>query len=312
MHGVLVIDKPSGPTSHDVVARVRRALGEKRIGHTGTLDPLATGVLALVVGRATRLAQFLTGDEKEYLATVRLGLATPTYDAEGLGPDFRLKPDATGPREEPGGADFRLKPDAAVIECALAQFRGTCLQTPPPYSAKKVAGVRAYRHARNQQAVELTPVPVTVRALECVRYAGERLELHVACSSGFYVRTLAHDLGQRLGCGAHLEALRRTRSGQFRLDQALPLDRVESDPASGAARLVPMEDLLPGFPAAVLNEAGVRRVSHGNTVAAGHLARNLTNAGIPSKVRLFDPTGTLVALADLQPGGVLHPVVVLM
>ena len=161
------------------MARVRRATGETRIGHTGTLDPLATGVLALVVGRATRLAQFLSSDDKEYLASVRLGRSTPTYDAEGV---------------TEAGSDVRIEP--AVLDAALAAFRGTFLQTPPPYSAKKVAGTRAYEHARKQQPVELQAVEVTVRALDLLSAAGDRLELRVVCSSGFYVRTLAHELGQ--------------------------------------------------------------------------------------------------------------------
>lgn len=296
LSGVLVIDKPSGPTSHDVVARVRRAIGEKRIGHTGTLDPLATGVLALVVGRATRLAQFLAGDEKEYVASVRLGMATPTYDAEHVG-------------------IVRLTLDAAVargdIDTALAGLRGTYLQTPPPFSAKKIAGVPAYQHARKERVVELTPVEVTVSALDVVAFEEDRLELRLVCSSGFYVRTLAHELGQRLGCGAYLEGLRRTRSGEFTLAQAVPLEDIQKDPAVAHSRLIALERLLPRFPKAVLNEAGVRRVAHGNMVGPEHLAEAPDLAGFPAKIRLFDPAGRLLALADSQAGGVLHPAVVL-
>lgn len=300
LNGVLVVDKPSGPTSHDVVARVRRAIGEKRIGHTGTLDPLATGVLALVVGRATRLAQFLSSDEKEYLASVRLGMSTPTYDAEGVGED----------------CGFRLKPEATEIEksldAVLSAFRGTYLQTPPPFSAKKIAGVRAYQHARKQQVVELKPVEVTVSALDVVAFEADRLQLRLVCSSGFYVRALAHELGQRLGCGAYLEGLRRTRAGGFTLDQSVPLEEIQSDPAIAASRLVPMGDLLPGLPKAVLNEAGVRRVMHGNRVGPEHLADGAIVAGFPTKIRLFDPAGSLLALADPEPGGALHPAIVLV
>lgn len=298
LSGVLVIDKPSGPTSHDVVARVRRAIGEKRIGHTGTLDPLATGVLALVIGRATRLAQFLSSDEKEYLATVRLGMSTPTYDAEGISAD----------------SDFRLEPEVNLgdIEAALTHLRGTYLQTPPPFSAKKVAGVRAYQHARTQQVVELTPVEVTVSALEVMSVEEGRLQLRLVCTSGFYVRTLAHELGQRLGCGAHLGALRRTRAGDFTLGQAVSLDAVQADPGLAASRLVPSGELLPAFPRIVLNEAGVRRVQHGNTVGPEHFGEPPGFAGFASKFRLFDPSGALLALADPQPGGLLHPAIVLV
>ena len=297
MNGVLVVDKPTGPTSHDVVARVRRAIGEKRIGHTGTLDPLATGVLALVIGRATRLAQFLSSDEKEYLATVRLGMSTPTYDAEGLdATDLRPRPDVT--RED--------------IERALASFRGTYLQTPPPFSAKKVAGVRAYAHARKDRVVELKPVEVTVSALEVVAAEHGRLELHLVASSGFYVRTLAHQLGQRLGCGAFLEGLRRTRAGDFALAQAVPLDQVQADPSIAASRMVPLGDLLPGFPKVVLNAGGSRRVTHGNPVGPEHFVEPVDFAGFPAKFRLFEPGGTLLALADPVPGGLLHPTLVLV
>ena len=298
MNGVLVVDKPSGPTSHDVVARVRRATGEKRIGHTGTLDPLATGVLALVIGRATRLAQFLSSDEKEYLATVRLGMSTPTYDAEGLDAidDVRLKPDIS--RDE--------------IERVLDHFRGTYLQTPPPYSAKKVAGVPAYQHARKDRAVDLKAVEVTVSTLEVVAAQCDRVELRVVASSGFYVRTLAHELGQRLGCGAYLEGLRRTRAGGFTLTQAVPLAQVQADPGIVASRMVPAADLLPGFPRVVLNEGGTRRVMHGNPVGPEHVVEAADFAGFPAKFRLFDPSGTLLALADPLPGGLLHPAVVLV
>lgn len=300
LSGVLVIDKPSGPTSHDVVARVRRAIGETRIGHTGTLDPLATGVLALVVGRATRLAQFLSSDEKEYRATVRLGMSTPTYDAEGIG--------------TAGDRTSRLQPDVSDgdLESALTHFRGTYLQTPPPYSAKKVAGVRAYHHARKQQVVELKPVEVTVRVLDLVQADATRVELRLVCSSGFYVRTLAHELGQRLGCGAYLEALRRTRAGDFTLEQAVALDAVQADPGLAASRLVPSADLLPGFPRVALNEAGARRVRNGNSVGPEHVTGAMPIAGFPAKIRLFDPSGGLLALADPDPGGLLHPTLVLV
>jgi tRNA pseudouridine55 synthase len=280
-----------------VVACVRRAIGEKRIGHTGTLDPLATGVLALVVGRATRLARFLSSDEKEYLATVRLGMSTPTYDAEGL--------DAT---------DFRLHPEVERddVERALAPFRGTYLQTPPPFSAKKVAGVPAYAHARKDRAVELKPVEVTVSALEVVAAEHGRLELRVVASSGFYVRTLAHEVGRRLGCGAFLEGLRRTRAGDFALAQAVPLDLVQADPAIAAARLIPLGDLLPGFPRVILNAGGSRRAMHGNPVGPEHFVEPAGFDGFPAKFRLFDPAGTLLALADPSPGGLLHPTLVLV
>ena len=220
----LVIDKPAGPTSHDVVARVRRALGTSRIGHTGTLDPLATGVLPLVVGRATRLASLFSGAEKEYDAGVRLGLATDTYDAAHLsGP----VPDA------PAGIG------ADAIEAALEAFRGTYSQAPPAYSAKKINGVAAYKLARRNEPVQPRAVTVTVHRLTLLSYANGLAQLRVHCSAGFYVRSLAHDLGARLGCGAHLESLRRTRAGSFDESAAVPLAEVESEGPDAARRLVP-------------------------------------------------------------------------
>ncbi len=189
MTGALLVDKPAGPTSHDVVARARRALGTSRIGHTGTLDPLATGLLVLLVGRATRLAQFLVGDVKEYLADVRLGIETRTYDAEGL----------DGEPPDDGTEVGQALPALDAIETALGAFRGTFLQTPPPYSAKKVAGRRAYEHARRDTQVELRPVEVTVHQLEIVRATGSAVSLRLVCTAGFYVRSLAHDLGRSAG-----------------------------------------------------------------------------------------------------------------
>ena len=217
LDGLLVVDKPSGPSSHDVVARVRRALGERRIGHTGTLDPLATGVLLLVLGRATRLARFLTARTKTYDAVVRLGVATDTYDADGT---------PVGP------AHAGAWPDAEAVARALDAFRGTFAQQPPAFSAKKVGGVRSYQAARQHAArpdaaVPLpAPVSVTTYALDVIEQADALLTLRVVCSAGFYVRALAHDLGAALGCGAHLVGLRRTETSGFTLDDALPLAAV--------------------------------------------------------------------------------------
>ena len=248
MNGVLVVDKPSGPTSHDVVGRARRALGTRRVGHTGTLDPLATGVLPLVIGRATRLAQFLSSDEKEYVADVAFGVSTSTYDALGS----ELPHEASAPV------------DLSRLDGALGEFRGTYLQTPPAFSAKKVLGKPAYELARSGAAPELKPVQVTVTALEVLEQGERRASLRVVCSSGFYVRTLAHELGRRLGCGAYLAALRRARAGTFTLADAVPLDVLEQEGVAAALRLIPLERLLPAIPSVVLTEDGVRRALHGN------------------------------------------------
>src|SRR5262245_8379950 len=186
MTGILLIDKPAGPTSHDVVARIRRAIGERRVGHTGTLDPSATGLLPLVVGTATRLAALLTGRDKTYEAVVRLGFSTDTDDAEG----------------EPIGPRADVLPHEDAIETALARFRGEFSQTPPRHSAKKIQGQKAYALARRDVAVELAPVTVTVHRLERTRLDDDRLHLEVTATAGFYVRALARDLGAALGCGA--------------------------------------------------------------------------------------------------------------
>jgi tRNA pseudouridine55 synthase len=305
MNGVLVVDKPAGPTSHDVVARVRRALGESRIGHTGTLDPLATGVLPLVVGRACRLAQFLSADEKAYLASVRFGEATATYDAEGR--DASSVGTAAAAPVEPAGVS------AETIERLLPGFRGSYQQAPPAFSAKKIAGVAAYKLARSQKPVDVPPVSVTVHALELLSYEAGLARLSIVCSSGFYVRTLAHELGQRLMCGAHLEALRRVRAGDFSLDGAVPLETIQAEGRTAAERLIPMEALLPRIPPVVLTEAGAQRACHGRTLTTRDLVET---PALPMdgshRFRLIDATGALVGIAEPRPGGLLHPVIVLV
>jgi tRNA pseudouridine55 synthase len=296
MDGVLVVDKPEGPTSHDVVARCRRALRTPAIGHLGTLDPLATGVLVLVVGRATRLAQFLSGQPKSYDATFRLGLTTDTWDRTGT------VLSASGPSPTP---------EHAAVVGALGGFLGRHPQMPPPFSAKKVGGVRAHELAR--QGRDVAVQPAMVELLECelsdLDYPLGRLRLR--SSAGYYVRSLVHDLGAALGCGACLEALRRTASGPFTLGDALPLAAVESDPAGAEARAVPMERLLPELPAIRLDEETARRAGHGNEIPSP------TGFGGPDgaaaqAVRLFAPDGSLLGVA--KPSGrpgFLHPAVVL-
>src|SRR5713101_1885046 len=223
MHGVLIIDKPAGMTSHDVVARVRKIVGEKRVGHTGTLDPFATGVLVVLVGRATRLAQYLSGAEKEYEAVIRLGYATDTGDVTGK----RLDEPTDGFTAETQRAQsFRRE----EIEAALASLRGEIEQTPPMYSARKIAGTKLYELARRGEEVERKALRVTVREFEALAAGGPLLETHAAgtcdlsvrvvCSAGTYVRALAEDFGQRLGVGAHVASLRRTRAGRFSVADA--------------------------------------------------------------------------------------------
>jgi tRNA pseudouridine55 synthase len=301
MDGVLVIDKPAGPTSHDVVAVVRRAIGIDRIGHTGTLDPLATGVLALVVGRATRLASYLSAADKEYVATVRFGASSATYDAEAAA-------DATDRVAPPA--------DQMVLTAVLPEFLGTSLQQPPPYSAKKIAGTPAYKLARQRKPVEIKPVQVTVRELELCGYSDGVAELRIVCSSGFYVRSLAHDLGQRVGCGAFLETLKRTRAGDFRLEDAAPLSAVIAEGFAARRRVIPIDRLLTDMPSVVLTDEGVRRTGHGNVLRPGDFsirggAASADAPGAAPRVRLLDSTDALVGLAEPRPDGGLHPVIVL-
>ncbi len=316
--GVLVVDKPEGPTSHDVVTLTRRVLGVSRIGHTGTLDPLATGVLPLVIGRATRLAQFLTASDKSYEATMAFGRTTDTYDAKG--------------REVSTCTD---RPTREALDAALQQFRGTFEQTPPAFSAKNIDGERSYELARRasrksaaasnddtrrggpsvppvMEAARPKAVTVTTRRLEVLAFDGDTARLSMQVTAGFYVRSLVHDLGEQLGCGAVLVALRRTRSGEFDLAPAVPLEEVlKSGREQLAGHIVPMAGLLPELPAVTLRgSANLERLKNGVEMGPGDLVAPLSP--LPPIVRLLGPEGELVGLA--KPGkmpGCLHGWVVL-
>jgi tRNA pseudouridine55 synthase len=291
--GGLVIDKPPGITSHDVVALARRILGQPRIGHTGTLDPMASGVLPLLLGRATRLAQFLAADTKRYEAVVRVGHATTTADAEG----------------EPTGPSVAWLGDQAQVELALDAFRGRFRQTPPAVSAKRVGGRRSYDLARAQQPLPLAPVDVHVERLVLTRIDGADLHLDVTCSAGFYVRALADDLGRALGPGAHLAALRRTRSGAFTLEDAVGVERLAREPAAARSAVRPMTALATHLPLLTVTGEGRERLIHGREVTVRHLEPGpLPGAG---RVRLAAPDGTLAAVAEVR-AGALHPVLVLL
>jgi tRNA pseudouridine55 synthase len=286
--------------------QARRLLGEKRIGHTGTLDPLATGVLPLACGRATRLVRFLSAAEKEYDATILFGVTTDTLDVTG---------------EEISRSGRTPSRDALVD--ALQSFVGEQLQVPPAYSAKKVAGRRAYELARRDEPVALDPVPVWVSRLELLECGPERCRISLTCSAGFYVRALVRDLGERCGTGACLEALRRTRSGDFTLEEAVDLDtlgpiRDRTNPESRIANpgletvLIPMERLLPRFPAVTVTAEGLARVSHGQDVRPVDLASR-DSFGAAEWVKLLDASGALVGLGTRQThAGSLHPEVVLI
>jgi tRNA pseudouridine55 synthase len=296
--GVLVVDKPQHLTSHDVVAVARRCLNEPRIGHTGTLDPLATGVLPLACGRATRLVRFLTAAEKHYEATIRFGVTTDSYDVTGTA----VSRSDNAPRRE-------------AVEGALQSLLGEHLQMPPTFSAKKVAGQRAYAMARRAEPVALQPVAVRLMTVDLVEFTGATARVALSCSSGFYVRSFAHAIGEQVGTGACLEALRRTRSGPFDLSDAVTLDDLQRDPAAAAARAVPLDRLLPDLPGARLTDEGRSRVSHGQDVDRAHIWPEDSACIEPSPaewVRLLDGGGRLLALGTPARGArALHPAVVL-
>jgi tRNA pseudouridine55 synthase len=298
--GVLVVDKPAGPTSHDMVDRVRRALRERRVGHTGTLDPFATGVLPLCVGRVTRLARFLGDGVKVYDARVRLGFATTTDDGTG----------------EPLGPPASVRLDASAVARAVARLVGTFDQVPPAFSARRVGGRRLYELARRGEVGARPAAAVTVHGIEVRRFEDEELDIEVRCSPGTYVRALARDLGEALGVGGHLTALRRTRSGPFGLEHAVD----GNDLAGSAARLIPPSKLLTGLPSVTVGSSGRERVRHGRDLGRGDVVGELP-PGAVERVRVLDEAGELLALAVPRTGGgapapevepLLHPDVVLV
>jgi tRNA pseudouridine55 synthase len=301
--GVLVVDKPAGPTSHDIVAVARRVIRRKKVGHTGTLDPLASGVLTLVLGKATRLAQFLSSAEKEYVAELALGQSTTTFDRGGA---VVPQPDAR-PVAEVSGAD---------VDAAVGMFRGSYLQPPPLFSAKKIDGDRAYDLARRNQPVILQPAAVTVHALDILEWDGARLRLRLVCSAGFYVRSLAHAIGEQLGTGAHLASLVRTRSGDFSIETAVSMADLDRRPDVAAQRVIGLEQLLPWLPALAMTAEGASLAARGGFLSAGHLKDGQT-LPVAGRVRLLHPDGHLVAIAEPRAIGAsglmpsLHPGVVL-
>ncbi|WP_224245424.1 tRNA pseudouridine(55) synthase TruB [Hyalangium gracile] len=280
MDGVLVIDKPSGPTSFDVVRQVRALLKVKKAGHTGTLDPMATGVLPICLGEATKVAGLITESDKAYEATVRLGVETDTQDAQG-----KVTAEAPVPPL-----------NAALLETALAPFRGTFEQVPPMYSAVRVAGKRLYELARAGEEVERASRQVTVYELTLRDFSSNQLKLTVRCSKGFFVRTLAYDIGRALGCGAHLEALRRTVSGPFTLAQSLPLAELPAlaqDRAAVARKLLSLSEALAHLPSLRVSAADAARVTHGVPLEAPPMQ---------GRIRVLGPDGALLAVAEVVKG----------
>ena len=289
MNGTLIIDKPAGMTSHDVVARVRRIIGERRVGHTGTLDPFATGVLVVLVGKATRLLQFLSGAEKEYDAVIRFGYATDTGDATGERREVEAKSPTT-----------QLRADD--IEPALVRLRGEIDQVPPMYSAKKIKGQKLYELARRGEQIERQPVRVTISEFQAIAVNDQLLSrrddgtadlsARVVCSAGTYVRTLAEDFGKQLGQPAHLAALRRTRAGRFKIESAMTLDELAQLAQAGsiADRIISLDATIGHLPPLVMNEIDLRRVTNGLNIEfdSDHLDQQ--------RVRLQNVAGELVAV----------------
>lgn len=305
MNGALVINKRRGMTSHDVVVRVRRLLRIRAVGHLGTLDPLATGVLPLLVGRATRLQQFYGMRRKRYEGRMRFGFATDTYDADGhpLGPD--TAPTLTWEQ----------------LQSGVREFVGTLEQTPPPYSAKKVAGVAAHERARRREKFTLKPVTVEVYRFELTRVEGASADFLIECATGTYIRSLVHELGQRLGTGAHLAEICRSASGEFPLEQALTLEELERVVQEERLPqvLIPMNELLPELPQAVVNAALEHKIRHGGRIelSASQIQPGRAEAPLdsdtwkPFRVRVLNQQQQLVAIAQAVVPRVFQPVVVL-
>lgn len=291
MNGVLVIDKPAGLTSHDVVHRARRILQQRAIGHLGTLDPLATGVLVLVTGNLTRLAQFYADSPKSYEGMIRFGFATDTYDSEG---------EATTPQQA-------VQLSFAEVKEIAQSFHGTIEQMPPPFSAKKINGVPAYKLARKQKEVTLKPVQVEIKDFEIVKVEIDRVWFRAQVGSGTYMRSIAHDMGQKLGCGAHLESLRRTSQGEFGLSQAKTLEELEQCVAEGRIEelFLHPRQLLPQLPSVTANEEMAARIRSGRTV-------NLPDLSQARQVKVFEGQKDLIAIATRVAGTLFHAKIVLI
>ncbi len=293
MDGVIVIDKPEGWTSHDVVAKARGILKTRHVGHLGTLDPIATGVLPLIVDRATRLARYYTRSDKVYEGVVRCGWSTDTYDRAG----------------QPTSAKTPVFSSAADVDRALDRFRGEFRQTPPPVSAKNVSGRRAYDLAREGAPVELDPVCVEVFELALLGVEGPDIRLRVHCSGGTYVRSIAHDLGVALGCGAHLLELRRTASGEFHIGQALAIPQLQEMAAGErlAEAFVPAAQMLPDLPSVLVDDAVAAQIRHGRNFPVSPFRAQPA----ARRVKAVTREGALIAIGEAVLPNLYHPVVVL-
>jgi tRNA pseudouridine55 synthase len=289
MNGVIILDKPGGLTSHDVVNRVRRILQQRSVGHLGTLDPLATGVLPLVTGSLTRLAQFYTASEKTYEGVVRFGFATDTYDAEG----------------EPTTPATPVTLTLEQVQALAAQFRGVIEQMPPPFSAKKISGVPAYKLARKQKEVVLKPAQVEIKEFEILAVENDRARFRARVASGTYMRSVAHEMGQRVGCGAHLESLRRTSVAEFEIADAHTLEQLAEAAEKGSPEdlFVHPRKLLPELPSVTADEANAARIRSGRPVNLPELSR-------ARQVKVFQGQRELLCIATRVAGTLFHPKIV--
>ncbi len=297
--GFLVVDKPVGWTSHEVVDAARRWFGIRRVGHLGTLDPLATGLLPLAIREATKLAPFVAQGSRVYVGSIRLGVATDTFDAEGR---VLYRHDGPLPSEE-------------MVREALAGFLGETLQIPPMFSSVKKGGVPLYRLARRGEEVERAPRPIRIESLEMHHYVPPEIGIEIACSPGTYVRTLASDLGEQLGCGAHLSGLRRTSSGPFLLDQAASVEDLEAAAGRGDCEswLIAPERAL-GLPVVALRVDQARRITHGGDIPVAEASGPFESGTPPrpgDRLAALAPSGTLLAVMELRPDRLLHPLRVL-
>jgi tRNA pseudouridine55 synthase len=290
MNAILVIDKPSGMTSHDVVNRVRRIIRERSVGHLGTLDPLATGVLPLMAGNLTRLAQFYTSSTKTYEGVIRFGFATDTYDAKG---------EPTTPHQEMA---LRLED----VQNAAQKFHGVIQQTPPPFSAKKVNGVPAYKLARKHQEVKLDPVEIEIKELEILGVENDRASFRATVTSGTYMRSIAHEMGLAMGCGAHLAGLRRTILGGFAIEDAHTLESLQAAAQAGTLDDVTVHPrkILPEFPSVTVTEEIVAKIRSGRPV-------NLPELSKSRLVKVFAGQRELIAIATRVAGTLFHAKIVL-
>lgn len=291
--GAVIVDKPRGWTSHDVVNKVRRFAGTRKVGHLGTLDPGATGVLPLVIGRATRLAQFYTHNDKVYEGVIRFGYATDTYDADGA----------------PASAVRDTAVTAAQLEPVLARFRGHFEQMPPAVSAKKIAGRPAHELARKHLPVELKPVEVEVFSLDLLAVEGSEARIRVHCAAGTYIRSIAHELGQALGCGAHLACLRRLQSGDFKIEDAHTLDQLQKLAEEGRfdEAVIPASKLLPAFPSEPVDAITAGQIRNGRMFRVSPFQ----GAETARYVKALNSAGELIAIGEARLPHLYQPVLVL-